>query len=330
MTRSLKKGPFVDHHLVAKVEKAVATQLMAQLPTAGSVVVERHNAVLGTTELELSNGVRVILKPTDFKNDEILLGASRFGGQSLFDQADKYNAGLASAVVNAMGVADFAPTDLQKMLAGKVLGVNTGLGLFNDFVSASSSNADLETMLQLLSLRFGPPRRDADRAELERRRPGAVVEALLRRGGHPPVGGVSAGLGVGALVGAEAEVPGRVLGVAQLEAPVEVQRQALARGQVDGGKRGERGRGGRLGGGGAGRGGGGGREGGGPGGGGQGLAAAEIDHGDLTLQRQKNGEEAGCASSPVAGSSGRSDESSLTGLQEPVAATPRRKDGGKA
>ena len=146
----------------AKVEKAVATTLMAHLPAAGSIVAERYNAALGVTEWDLSNGVKVVLKPSDFKNDEILLSGNRFGGQSLYGQPDMYNAGFATTVVSAMGVAEFAPTELQKMLAGKVLSVNTGLGGFNDIVSASSSNADLETMLQLLSLKFGPTRRDAD------------------------------------------------------------------------------------------------------------------------------------------------------------------------
>ncbi len=146
----------------AKAEKAVATQILSRLPTAGSIIAERHNVALGTTELDLSNGVKVILKPTDFKNDEIVLGANRFGGQSLFGQADMYNAALASTVVSAMGLAEFAPTELQKMLAGKVLSVNAGMGVFNEFVSASSSSADLETMLQLLSLKFGPTRLDAD------------------------------------------------------------------------------------------------------------------------------------------------------------------------
>ncbi len=122
---------------------------------------ERHNAALGLTEWDLSNGVKVILKPTDFKNDEIMMGASRFGGQSLFGLADKFNAGYASAVVAAMGVGDFAPTELQKMLAGKVLRLNTGLTALNDVVNGSSSNADLETLLQLLTLKFGPVRRDA-------------------------------------------------------------------------------------------------------------------------------------------------------------------------
>ena len=146
--------------VTARVEKAVATSLMATLPAGGSVVAERKNAALGVTEWDLSNGVKVILKPTDFKNDEIVLSANRFGGQSLFRQTDMYNAGYASAAIASMGLGEFAPTELQKMMAGKVASVNTGLGAHTDVVSATSSPADLETMLQLLTLKFGSPRLD--------------------------------------------------------------------------------------------------------------------------------------------------------------------------
>lgn len=146
----------------AQTEKAVAQTLMAKPPVGGSIVGERHNAALGLTELDLSNGVKVILKPTDFKNDEILLAANRFGGQSLYGQADSLNAAYAGMVVASMGVGDFSPTDLQKMLAGKVLTVSTGLQAWNDTVHGRSGLDDLESMLQLLSLRFGPTRLDAD------------------------------------------------------------------------------------------------------------------------------------------------------------------------
>jgi zinc protease len=145
----------------AKVEKVLATRLMATLPAGGSVTAERKNTALGVTEWDLSNGVKVILKPTDFKNDEILLSATRYGGQSLFGQTDMYNAGYASPAIASMGLGEFAPTELQKMLAGKVASVNAGLGGLTDGVSASSSPADLETMLQLLTLKFGSPRQDA-------------------------------------------------------------------------------------------------------------------------------------------------------------------------
>ncbi|MBC7918832.1 MAG: insulinase family protein [Rhodoferax sp.] len=148
--------------VTAKEEKMLATSLMAKPPKAGTVVSETQNALLGTTELLLSNGVKVILKPTDFKNDEIIMGASRFGGQSLFGLADKFNAGYSSGIVASMGLAEFTPIDLQKMLAGKVVNVSTGLDTYNDVVHAASSQSDLETMLQLVHLKFAAPRRDEE------------------------------------------------------------------------------------------------------------------------------------------------------------------------
>lgn len=148
--------------VLAKVEKALATRFMSQLPKPGRIVAERRNDALDFTELELSNGVKVILKTTDFKNDEILLGAGRFGGQSLYPVADKYNAGYTTAFVNAMGMANFAPLELQKMLAGKVLNLSANLDAYKEWVGGNSSNADLESLLQLVHLKFGSTRRDAD------------------------------------------------------------------------------------------------------------------------------------------------------------------------
>jgi zinc protease len=148
--------------VVAKVEKALAKSLMGQLPKPGRIVAERRNEAMNFTELELSNGVKVILKTTDFKNDEILVGAGRFGGWSLYPLADKYNAAYASSVVDAMGLAKFAPLELQKMLAGKVLSLNVNVEAEKEWVGGSASNADLESLLQLMHLKFGSTRRDAD------------------------------------------------------------------------------------------------------------------------------------------------------------------------
>jgi zinc protease len=148
--------------VVAKLEKALAKSLMGQLPKPGRIVAERRNEAFDFTELDLSNGVKVILKTTDFKNDEILMGAGRFGGQSLYPLADKYNAAYATSVVNAMGMANFAPLELQKMLAGKVLSMSGNLDAEKEWVGGSASNADLESMLQLVYLKFGAIRRDAD------------------------------------------------------------------------------------------------------------------------------------------------------------------------
>lgn len=141
-------------------EKTVAANLLTTIPKAGKVVSKKKDAVLGTTELKLSNGVTVTLKPTDFKNDQILVGATRQGGKNNYGLADKYNAEYAVNIVNAMGVGGFSPTDLRKVLAGKSVDIKVSLGPLTEGISGNSSVKDLETMFQLNYLYFTAPRKD--------------------------------------------------------------------------------------------------------------------------------------------------------------------------
>ena len=144
-----------------RTEKVLASKLMDGPPAGGSIVSEKLNSAIGVTELILGNGVRVLLKPTDFKNDQVLMGSTRFGGQSLFGDADIYNARYASAVVGSMGLKDLAPLDLQKVLAGKTVNVGASLGELSEGFGASASSADVEAMLQLVTLYFNDVRKDA-------------------------------------------------------------------------------------------------------------------------------------------------------------------------
>ena len=141
-------------------EKAVAARLMERPPKPGSIVAESHDKALGLTRLTLSNGVKVILKPTDFRNDQVLMSAARFGGQSLFGDQDILNARFANAIVASMGVKDFTPLDMRKILAGKAAQVNVGLANYTDVVVGASGATDIETMLQLTWLKFQGVRRD--------------------------------------------------------------------------------------------------------------------------------------------------------------------------
>lgn len=147
--------------LQARVDKAVASTLMASLPAPGRIVAERRDAALGLTELTLDNGVKVVLKPTDFQNDQVLLGGLRWGGQSLAGSADIVNARYASAVAGHMGLLDFTPSDLQKILAGKSVSVSATVGNLYESVSGGAASADVETMLQLVYLKMTAPRQDA-------------------------------------------------------------------------------------------------------------------------------------------------------------------------
>jgi zinc protease len=143
-------------------EKVVAGALMDQPPAPGRIVATSRDAHLGLTRLTLSNGVKVILKPTAFRNDQVLMSAARFGGQSLFDDKDMFSARYADTIVAAMGLKNFSPLDLRKVLAGKAAAVNAGLGNNTDVVAGVAGAADVETMLQMTWLKFAGVRRDED------------------------------------------------------------------------------------------------------------------------------------------------------------------------
>ncbi|MGK5071578.1 M16 family metallopeptidase [Janthinobacterium sp. ZB1P44] len=187
-----------------RTEKVLASKLMDGPPAGGSIVAEKLNSAIGVTELTLGNGVRVLLKPTDFKNDQVLMGSTRFGGQSLFGDADIYNARYASAVVGSMGLKDLAPLDLQKVLAGKTVNVGASLGELSEGFGGSASSADVEAMLQLVYLYFHDVRKDAglyqsfigkqqDLAKNSMAQPEAVFYDAVQHamyGDHPRVDGV--------------------------------------------------------------------------------------------------------------------------------------------
>jgi len=143
-------------------EKTLATRLMEHPPQPGKIVHETHDKALGLTHLTLSNGVKAILKPTDFRNDQVMMSAARFGGQSLFGDKDILNARFANAIVASMGVREFTPLDMRKILAGKAAQVNVGLANYTDVVVGASGATDIETMLQLTWLKFSGVRRDED------------------------------------------------------------------------------------------------------------------------------------------------------------------------
>ena len=141
-------------------EKAIASSLMTTLPKPGKIISSKKNTELGTTEFTLSNGTTVTIRPTDFKNDQILLSAIRSGGKNNYSLKDKYNAEYATAVINSMGVGNFSPVDLQKALSGKTVKVNPVFSNISEGMSGSSSVKDLESMMQLMYLYFTSPRID--------------------------------------------------------------------------------------------------------------------------------------------------------------------------
>ncbi len=141
-------------------EKAIAADLLKSKPQPGIITNEKKIDKLGVTELTFSNGVKAILKPTDFKTDEIVMTSFHKGGTAKYGAEDKFNANYASAIVQQMGAGDFSPTDLHKFLAGKTVSAAPSISGLSAGVSGSSSIKDLETMLQLTYLYITSPRKD--------------------------------------------------------------------------------------------------------------------------------------------------------------------------
>ena len=147
--------------LQAYTETVTAEPLLDITPKAGKVLSSTTNAATGITEWKLSNGARVLVKPTDFKADEVLFTAYSPGGTSLVPDADYLSASNASAIMSLSGVGRFSAVDLGKKLAGKAVSVNTTISSTSEGLSGSASSKDLETMMQLIYLRFTEPRVDS-------------------------------------------------------------------------------------------------------------------------------------------------------------------------
>ena len=151
-----------NEEIEAPVEEAIRENLVEQAPKAGKIKKTAYNETLGTTEWTLSNGVRVVVKPTTFKQDEILFYAFSQGGNSLVATADLPSAALATDVIELGGLADMSATDLQKALTGKRVSLGTSISGYSESMSGSSTIKDFETMLQLSYLYFTAPRRDEE------------------------------------------------------------------------------------------------------------------------------------------------------------------------
>lgn len=151
-----------DMEIAAPAAAKVSQNLVKKAPKAGKIKKATENKALGTTEWLLKNGTRVIFKPTDFKQDEIIFEAYSFGGLTLVEDADVYEADLATNVVDFAGIGDFSATDLRKALSGKVVSLYPSINANTEGITGESSVKDLETMLQLQYLYFTAPRRDEE------------------------------------------------------------------------------------------------------------------------------------------------------------------------
>ena len=151
-----------EEAIEAYVDEVSNEPLIAEELTPGRVIAELDGIIPGTTEWILSNGVRVILKKTDFKDDEIIMNANSKGGKLLYGVEDLSTLKVVPYLYESGGLGNFSSTALRKALAGKNVRVGMSLGNYSEGVSGYSSVKDLETMLQLVHLSFTNIRKDQE------------------------------------------------------------------------------------------------------------------------------------------------------------------------
>jgi zinc protease len=150
--------------------------LLPEMPEPGSIVSTRARPEIGVTEWTLSNGARVILKPTDFKEDEILMRATSPGGISIAPDENLVPANTADQVVTSGGLGAFSALDLEKKLAGKAVFVRPTIGELDEGLAGSASPRDAEILFQMIYLRFTAPRPDPDVFEVMKAQLKAYLE----------------------------------------------------------------------------------------------------------------------------------------------------------
>ncbi|RKR84775.1 zinc protease [Mucilaginibacter gracilis] len=155
--------------------------LLAKQPTPGKIVNQVKDAGLGITTLTLSNGIKVVLKPTDFKNNEIMFGSFSPGGTSLYPDAD-YQSAANTGIIPSFGAGNYNTTELSKFLSGKQVAVQPYISERGQGVSGGAIPQDLETALQLCYAYLTEPRKDANQFQSIIQRSKA---SLANRGSDP-------------------------------------------------------------------------------------------------------------------------------------------------
>ncbi len=151
-----------DAKLQAYKDAFVDKPLIAKEPEAGKIVERKAVNKNGfeATELKLSNGIRVFYRHSDIEKEKVVFNAQSWGGTSLVEDDQLENAAVMGNFMGAYGLGDFSATELQKKLTGKIAGCGFSIGGLSEGLSGSAAPKDLETMFQLMYLRFTQPRFD--------------------------------------------------------------------------------------------------------------------------------------------------------------------------
>lgn len=155
---SVKTDQSIKPYVDAKVKKS----LFVTLPKKGVILNETLNETFEITTLTLSNGVKVVYKKTDFKNDEVLFKCESYGGTSLLNTKDYLATHLAFGGLSDAGIAGFSKNELNKFMTGKIARVSPFIGKMSEGMNGSSTPKDLETLFQLIHLNFTKLNKDKE------------------------------------------------------------------------------------------------------------------------------------------------------------------------
>lgn len=154
--------------------------LIPELPAPGKIVKEEHDGLFDATVLTLSNGIRVVLKPTEYKKDEIQMTATSPGGSFMVGIDDAKNMKVFNSVIGLGGLGNFSAIDLSKKLAGKKVSCSASLGVDNESLNGYASPDDVKTLFELIYLAMTSPRTDNDAyASFENRMKAQLENAKL-------------------------------------------------------------------------------------------------------------------------------------------------------
>ena len=156
------EGSVAASNIEAFVDNVKTEPLISQLPAKGKVVKETANARFGTKEWTLSNGVKVIVKKTDFKDNEIVFSAVAKGGSSNVPESEADNLSVLGLAMQQRGLGKFTANDLEKYLAGKQVGLGCSVDYYGRTIEGKSTPKDLKTMMEMLYMTFIEMRFDAN------------------------------------------------------------------------------------------------------------------------------------------------------------------------
>lgn len=146
-----------ENKVDAYVDATSDRPLMDTLTKTASITSKKTFENTQITEITLANGLKIVLKPTAFKNDEILVSAYSLGGTSLYPENEFKSAGMGSSLVTESGVNGFTKIELEKLLSGKNLRINPYISDIQEGFSGNCTPKDLETLLQMVYLYFTAP-----------------------------------------------------------------------------------------------------------------------------------------------------------------------------